>query len=211
MQPLPNPSYPSFPFPRKQRRWPWIIAIIVALIIGYAAGTGSHISSTAEPTANSQPVSNAQPTAASKSSGSLIGVGSSPAPAPGTQHFMVGQIVKDGDWQITITSVKTSQGQDFDTPKAGRIFLLIDVTLQNISNATQPVSSLAMFTLRDSAGQEYTETILSSGSAAPNGQADAGQQIKGTLPYEVPITQHQFLLAFIGHYGEQQVLFDVKV
>src|SRR6266700_804853 len=39
-----SPGYQSMSQPpvRKPRRWPWIIAIIVALLIGYAAGNSAH-------------------------------------------------------------------------------------------------------------------------------------------------------------------------
>jgi len=209
MQENPNP-YPiqpqwlqQSPAPRPRNRFPWlwILALIVTLLIGYAAGASSH-SGGATSTATS-----AQPT-------TLPAARNTSAPAPGTQHFSVGQTVKtgDGDWEIGITSVKTSQGQDFSVPKSGNIFLLIDVTLKNTSSQSQPVSNLIMFTLRDLGGQEYTQTILPSASAAPNGQADPGQLIRGTLPFEVPTSQHAFTLAFIGHLGDtQHVLFDIKV
>lgn len=41
------PQGPYSPPPRKPKRWPWFLAIFVALMIGYAAGSTSHSSSTA--------------------------------------------------------------------------------------------------------------------------------------------------------------------
>src|SRR5579859_8135199 len=208
MQENPNP-YPiqpqwiqqsQAPRPRRNFTWLWILALIGALVIGYAAGSSRSSGTTAT-------ITSAQPT-------TLPAARNTSAPAQSTQHFSVGQTIKtgDGDWEITINGVKTSQGQDFSTPKAGNIFLLIDVTLKNTSKQTQQVSNLAMFTLRDLGGLEYTQTILPSAQAAPNGQADPGQPIRGTLPFEVPTSQHAFTLAFIGHLADtQQVLFDIKV
>lgn len=120
---------------------------------------------------------------------------SQPTPTP-QPHFKVGQLVKVGDtWDVTINSVKTSTGTEFDTPKPGNVFLLIDVSLKNISSQELTASSLLMFTLRDSTGQQYTETFTSF-TTSPEGKTPAGSPVRGTLPYEVPTSVHAFQLAF---------------
>jgi hypothetical protein len=116
--------------------------------------------------------------------------------APSTQHFKVGQTVKVGDtWEVTINSAKTSEGEQFLTPPAGHHYLIVDVTLKNISSQEQNVSSALNFTLQDSTGQKYTETILP-GKTPPDGKVEANSPLRGQLSYEVPTDQKAFTLAF---------------
>ncbi|MBO0779608.1 MAG: DUF4352 domain-containing protein [Ktedonobacteraceae bacterium] len=192
--PMPTPA------PRKPRRWPWIVAILVALMIGYGAGHASagDAGTTTQPvttntstqptTAQSQPTQQQQPTG----------------------HHKVGENVSvDSEWQVTVTHVSASNGDEITQPKSGHTLLLIDVSLKNISDKQQVASSLIQFSLRDSEGQTYTETILS-GKTAPGGHVDAGQPLKGTLVYEVPSSTKTFVLGFIADLGGQQVSWDLQ-
>ena len=126
----------------------------------------------------------------------VSGAGASPTTAPTSQHFKVSDTVKVGStWQININSVKTSQGQDFSTPKSGNVFLLVDVTLKNLSGQEQNVSSLLMFGLKDETGMQYTESITGF-TTSPNGKVEAGGLLRGTVAYEVPATAHKFTFSF---------------
>lgn len=142
-------------------------------------------------------------------SGSIVTPGTTPTTAP-TKHFKVGDTVKVGSvWQMKINSVKTSQGQDFSTPKAGNVFLLIDVSLTNISSQEQNISSALNFTLRDSTGQTITETVTSF-TTPPDGKVAAGSPIRGTLAFEVPTSQKTFTLAFEASLIDSgQTIFDI--
>ena len=114
----------------------------------------------------------------------------------GNQHFKVGDQVNVGNtYMVTVNSVKTNGGDDVSQPKAGNTFLVVDVTLKNTSSKEQNVSSLLQFTLKDSTGQKYDETILSS-TTPPDGKLEAGDVLRGQIPYEVPASMHDFTLAF---------------
>ncbi len=123
--------------------------------------------------------------------------GSTPTAAP-AQHFKIGQTVKVGDtWQIVVDSAKTSTGSEFNKPqKSGDVFLIITVSMKNLSNQEQDASSLLQWTLQDSTGQKYTETIDSDAGSSPDGKVEAGMPLKGALAYEVPANMKSFTLAF---------------
>ncbi len=130
----------------------------------------------------------------------------------GSKHFKVGEQVKVGDtWIVTVNSVKTSQGNSFEKPKSGNVFLIIDISLKNISSKEQELSSLLQFTLQDSTGQKYDETITGSGTS-PDGKVEAGSPIRGQLGYEVPKATHKFTLAFEADItSEGQTIWDLSV
>ncbi|HEX5442129.1 MAG TPA: DUF4352 domain-containing protein [Ktedonobacterales bacterium] len=112
------------------------------------------------------------------------------------KHFKVGDQVKVGDtFIVTINSFKTNKGDEFFKPKSGNKFVVVDVTLKNVGSDEQDISSLLQFTLKDSTGQKYNETILSN-VTPPDGKLAAGDILKGQIPYEVAASQHDFTFAF---------------
>lgn len=143
--------------------------------------------------------------------GAIVTPGTTPTTAP-AKHFKVGDTVKVGNvWQIKINNVKSSQGQDFSTPKAGNVFLLIDISLMNISDQEQNVSSALNFTLRDDTGQTITETVTAF-TTPPDGKVSAGSPLRGVLAYEVPTRDKSFTLAFEADLlSSGQVVFDLSV
>jgi len=121
------------------------------------------------------------------------------APAQtGSQTFKVGQVVTVGNtWQITVLSAKTSPGGQFSTlQKPSDVYLLVAVSMKNISGQEQNVSSLIQWTFKDSAGQTYNETIDVDAPATPDGKVEAGSLLKGTIAYEVPKSMKSFTLSF---------------
>lgn len=110
-----------------------------------------------------------------------------------------------------MNSVKTSNGDDVSTPKSGNTFLIVDVSIKNVSSKEQDLSSLLQFTLKDSSGQKYDETFIS-GATAPDGKLAAGDVVKGQIPYEVPTAQHSFTLAFEADITSSgQTVWDLKI
>lgn len=147
---------------------------------------------------------------ASTAATTVTGTVTAPASTPAT-HFKVGQQVKvDDTWVITVSSVKTaSQGlNEFDTPKSGNIFLVIDVTQKNISSQQQTANATFDWTLRDSTGQSYDQAIASNG---PDGDVETNAQVRGQFYFEVPKAQKTFTLAFSPGLGDDQVIWDISV
>ncbi|SRR5579885_1175221 len=185
----------------------WIIAgllVIMCSSASYMAGAASH---TEQPAQATMQQAAAQPTAAKQQ----------PTAAP-DHHFQIGDTVtgvssQDGPlWSLKVNGVKTSQGDQFDTPAAGNVYMLVDVTMKNISSQEQDVSSLGMWTLRDSGGQEMKTDFLSSAPPPPDGKVEAGSQIRGTLVYQVPTAQHSYTLAFqLSLLSSGQIIWDIKI
>lgn len=118
-----------------------------------------------------------------------------PTQAP-AKHFKPGDQVNIGtSWQVIVNTVKTSQGDGIITPKSGNQYLLIDVSLKNISDKEEVASSIGQWALRDTTGQQYTETIVT-GSTTPDGKVEAGSPLRGVLAYEVPMSTKSYTLAF---------------
>lgn len=126
-----------------------------------------------------------------------VTTGSTSKTSSTAKHFKVGQQVKIGStWIVTINSATTHAATEFDTPKAGDTYLVIDATFKNISSSEQNLSTLLQLSLKDSTGQSYDETITTFAKQPPDGKVAAGDLNRGQIVYEVPKSQKTYTLAF---------------
>lgn len=132
--------------------------------------------------------------------------------APQAKHFKVGDHVKVGSWVVTINSVKTSAGDEFDQPKNGQ-YLILDLTFQNTDSATQTISSILQFQFQDSTGQKYDDQITSLQSVTPpDGDVQAGSQARGQVVYDVPKSEHAFTFTFTPDIGDNTAaVWDISI
>lgn len=131
------------------------------------------------------------------------------AAAP-AKHFKVGDVVKVGDtWEVTVNSVKTSPGGQYDSPKG--IYVLLDVTAKNVSSKEQDISSILDFKLADSTGVSYTETFSTLDlPSPPDGKVEAGAPSRGTFIYDVPKDMKSFTFAFAPDFlADGQTIWDI--
>lgn len=117
-------------------------------------------------------------------------------PTPSAKIWKLGDTVAIGNWTVKVNSLKTNGGGEFDPPKSGNIYVVVDVTLTNTSSSPQDFSSLISFSFKDSTGQTYTETVVTGVPNSPNGNVAAGALLRGSLVYEVPKSQKSFSLSF---------------
>lgn len=185
-QQYPPQQYPPQPLPpRKKRRGRTflvvgVVVIVLIIIIVVIVNSGQSPKNTGNTSSPSSSTATSVPA------------------QTGSQTFKVGQVVTVGNtWQITVLSAKTSAGGQFSTlQKPSDVYLLVAVSMKNISGQEQDVSSLIQWTLKDSTGQTYNETIDTDAPATPDGKVAASSLLKGTIAYEVPKSMKSFTLSF---------------
>ncbi len=168
--------------PQSQNNRPWWIGLVIlgVIFVSYFLSK-SGIQSTTTTTTTTAPT--------------VIASTASAATTVNTPTtFTVGKQVSAGTWKITVNSAKTSTGNEFDTPKSGNIYLLIDFTAKNTDTSNHDMSPI-YFTLRDNQGNTYDLAYITVPSD-PRGAVVAGQQLRGDLSYEVPKSLHSFILQF---------------
>ena len=121
-------------------------------------------------------------------------------------YHKIGDTVKAGTWTITINSVKTDPGGQYDSPKAGDTYLVIDVTAVNNDSKTDQFSSFIAFNLKDSTGQQYTQSFASIGTL-PDGEVAPGDKVRGQIPFEIPQSQHSFTLSYQPDFASDNTFF----
>ncbi len=115
-----------------------------------------------------------------------------PADLPGEQvqtMFAVGDIIEIGDLTITVNEVTNPPGDSFNKPDEGKVFVVVDVTIQNRGSEAASISSLLQMSLKDDTGQVYDLDLMASaasGGTAPDGEIAPGETIRGQVGFQVP-------------------------
>ena len=190
---------------KKSKTWLWIVACVLCLFLGYAAGSGGK----SAPATTDDTATVAQTTPAT-SQGQPKAAEPTKAPKP-QGHHQVGQVVKTDKWNITVNKAVSSQGTDFMKPKDGNVYLEIDVTMKNLTNETQNVSSLVMWDAK-SASNGQKQNVAISDKPSLDGKVEAGGSLTGTLTYEVPANVNKYTLSFAGGMLDNSLeLWDIAI
>jgi hypothetical protein len=190
---------------KKSKTWLWIVACVLCLFLGYAAGSGGK----SAPATTDDTTTVAQTTPATSQGQPKT---AEPTKAPVSQgHHQVGQAVKTNKWEVTVNKAVASQGTDVFQPKAGNIYLEIDVTMKNVTDQTQDASSLLMWNVKSAAnGQKQSVALTDKPSL--DGKVEAGGSLTGTLTYEVPTSVKKYTLSFEdGMLDNSLELWDISI
>lgn len=147
-----------------------LILVVIALTACGEVGTPEKVSSSSTAAGSKAPASDK----------------ASEAPAKPTV-FKKGEIVKMGDYQLTVTGVSKYAGSEFEKPKKGNEYVIVEVKIEN--KGTEKIMYNAFdFKLANSKGQiqdstfimKDDDTRLDSAELAPNGT------VEGTIAFEAP-------------------------
>ncbi len=169
------------------------IVVVLVLILGgigaaFALRSRGTTANSPTPTTQNTPATNGVTPAATTPAGSTT-------PSTGTSG-QLNQPVQAGNWVVTITHVTTTTASTLP-PKPGNTYLEITLSLKNTAATTQLVSSLLQFSLADTNGGKYDEALTDTNiHHPPDGNVNAGQTLNAQLAYEVPQSQHNFVLSF---------------
>ncbi|MFC4603145.1 DUF4352 domain-containing protein [Rhodococcus kronopolitis] len=159
--PGPNQPYPQQwsaapvppPAPKKSRKWPWIVGVLAALfVIGIATG-GDKDEATPAPTAAAPAQADGQPVAPAAAPAAA-----EPAAAD-TSAAGIGNPVRDGKFEFTVTNVESGLSELGDNPylveKAQGQFVVVTMTVLNTSDKPKSISPGSQ-KLFDAQGRTFT-------------------------------------------------------
>ena len=189
--------------PKERSQLFWVLGGVIAVVlIGSIVGAVALAASSKN--ASNHPVSN--PT---------VGATTTRTSAPTQQtvaHHQVGDAITTADWQVTITSARAYAGNpyQFETPRDGDTFLVVKGTFKNLTDQSQPLSTLLFFTLQDTQGNTYLEAVLNS-VRSPDSPVLANRSTQGEWGYEVPASIHTFVLIFSDDPGHTTFAWDITI
>lgn len=167
--------------------------VLSLLAIGVALLAATASSSENEPRKADE--SGTEPTTAGQGDGGGDGAGAGDS----SGDFAVGDLVELGDWQVRVHGVTDPLVSDDPVfqPAAGNRWVAIDVEVTNTGDATETLSSILCFELKDSENKVYDSTVTGvAGTATPDGDLAPGASLRGTLEYELPTAVTGLRLGF---------------
>lgn len=110
-------------------------------------------------------------------------------PAAMTSDAPVGQVAERAGIAVTVNSVSDAANiNDFMTPAEGFAYIVVDVSIQNVSREDGAPYNPLYFRVRDADGYEYSATLAAPNPALSGGEADelpAGETVRGNVAFEV--------------------------
>ena len=166
--------------PIYKKWWFWVLAVIVVGSI--AGGAGNSESSNGGAIASN-----------SESNGKTNDTVSEEV----KEFYAVGEEVKLGDNVLIVNSVEKSAGSEWDKPKDGCEFVIVNVTIKN-GGSSEISYNPYDFDMQNSQGQitDQAFTTINTDTALSCGNLAAGGQVSGTIAFEQPVGDEGLVLKY---------------
>jgi hypothetical protein len=126
---------------------------------------------------------------------SAAGMAPTAPPAP-EKVGKVGERIEAYDMALTVTNVRTEKAMpDGQKARADDVFLLVDVTLENVSADRVNYSQLA-FEAKDADGKTYSVALTMDSKSLRQGVLAKGEKVEGYLAFDVSKTAKGFELDY---------------
>jgi hypothetical protein len=102
------------------------------------------------------------------------------------KKFKIGDNINLNKVTYTVNGTRESEGIEFQKPKEGNKYFLVDVTIENKSTETKTISSILMFKLLDSKAYNYGITFFTDQKGSLDGEISAGGKLRGEVTFEIP-------------------------
>lgn len=171
------------------RRHPILTGLLILVVIGIIGGSGNKNNSSNQASTSSQASSNdggKQKDATPK----------------------VGDVTKLGDREFIVNSVRRSGAFDYNTPKAGKEYVIVNVTIKNLGKDEVSYNPFD-FKVQDANGAQEDETIVTLDDSLNSGTLAPGGKVTGSIPFEVPIGDKATLIFQPSFWSSQRVVVDL--
>ncbi len=165
-----------------------VLGIIVILVVLAAAGGGK----------NSNQATNTQTASESKTQ----------TKESGDVTPKVGDVTKLGDREFVVNSVKRSGAFGYNTPKSGKEYVIVNVTIRNLGNNEVSYNPFD-FKVQDANGAQESEAIVVLDDSLNSGTLAAGGKVTGSMPFEVPVGDDAKLIFQPSFWSSQRVVVDL--
>lgn len=162
---------------------PWFIALIAIIIIG-AIG-----SAVGEDKPRKEELTTAVGNQTQQTQGQTQQQTAEQPKEETPEFFKIGETAVTKKVKATITEMEKSEGGKFNKPADGHEFVLLHMTIENVSDKEIGISSILDFDayVDDNAiNEDLGAQISKDGTKTMNGTIAAGKKLTGVLGYEVP-------------------------
>lgn len=96
----------------------------------------------------------------------------------------VGDTLKFDDLQITVNSVRSSQGEEYMEPEK-EFYMVLDVVIENTGSEPYSISSMLNFTAYDADSYAQELAIFADTNGSLDGEIGAGRKMAGEIAFDV--------------------------
>ena len=160
--------------PIYKKWWFWLVVIIIVFAIagglGNSSNSGDNSSTSKENTTAEEEVK---------------------------EFYAIGEEVKLNDAILVVNSVDISSGSEWDKPKDGHEFVIVNVTIKNDGSSTITYNPFD-FKMQNSQGQitDQAFTTINSDTSLNSGELASGGQVSGTIAFEQPVKDSALVLKY---------------
>jgi Domain of unknown function (DUF4352) len=119
-----------------------------------------------------------------------------PVPEVTTAPASVGVRVESAGVALTVNKVSTATSiQQFLTPQAGNIYLVLDVTIENTGQDAGSYNAL-YFKVKDANNFEYDTALAAPDPSLKSGDSNKGDKVRGNVAFELPIGAKALVMSY---------------
>ena len=120
----------------------------------------------------------------------------------------VGDVTKLGDREFVVNSVKRSRGFNYNTPKSGKEYVIVNVTIRNLGKDEVSYNPFD-FKVQDANGAQESETFATLDDSLSSGTLAPGGKVTGSMPFEVPIGDNAKLIFQPSFWSSQRIVVEL--
>lgn len=113
------------------------------------------------------------------------------------EFYLVGEEVKLGNNVLIVNSVEKSNGSEWDKPKDGNEFVIVNVTIKNGGSSEISYNPFD-FKMQNSKGQitDQAFTTIDTDTSLSSGNLATGGEVSGTIAFEQPVGDEALVLKY---------------
>ena len=119
-----------------------------------------------------------------------------------SNEVSIGQVVEIHDLNVSVTAVRATDGRNeriaAPSPPVGQIYLLADVSVENVGREEVYVSSRMQISLLNSAGETQEWALLPASTGSIDGRIDPGRERMGELAWVVDDDADGLMMVYGG-------------
>ena len=126
------------------------------------------------------------------------------------KEYVVGNVQEDSGISIKVNSTRVSQGNEYFKPEQGKVFFIIDITLENKTDEEVSISSLLSFELKDADGRDQEISIFADLNGSLDGKILPNEKMTGEIAYETSAEGKLYLYFTASLFSGKTLKFTVR-
>jgi hypothetical protein len=187
------------------RRHPILTGILILFIIG-AIGAGLGGDKSKQTSNNMQ--SSSKSTEQQGNTNTATSMNSDASNKQQDATPKVGDVTKLGDREFIVNSVRRSGAFNYNTPKSGKEYVIVNVTIKNQGKDEVSYNPYD-FKVQDANGAQENQAFAVLDDSLSSGTLALGGKVTGSIPFEVPIGDQAKLIFQPSFWSNQRVVVDL--